>query len=135
MGVDLRFTFSSERFFELTGWKPEDVYGKDREFFNQPNLESLTSEKWREHFALLRRHEPFRGFEYATRAKGGEPFHISLNGKPVFAADGTFRGYRGTGTDITERKQAEAARREGEALFRAVVDNFPSLIFLKDTEG
>ena len=112
MGPDLQFTFGSERYFELTGWKPEDVYGQDRRAFHHPDLENLTSEKWQEHFALLQRHEPFQHFEYTTRTKDGAPFQMSLNGKPLFAADGTFLGYRGTGTNISERKQAEELLRQ-----------------------
>jgi hypothetical protein len=40
---------------------------------------------------------------------------LQISGKPVFALDGTFKGYRGTGTDITElrlREQQLAAERE-----------------------
>ncbi len=38
-------------------------------------------------------------------------------------------------TDITARKRAEEQMRESERRFRAVVDNAPLVIFLKDLEG
>ena len=37
--------------------------------------------------------------------------------------------------DITERKQTEAALRESQDRFQAIMDNSPALIFLKDVEG
>lgn len=37
--------------------------------------------------------------------------------------------------DITERKQVQEKLRESEARFRAILDNSPTMIFLKDTEG
>lgn len=37
--------------------------------------------------------------------------------------------------DISERKRAEAALKESEARFKAIMDHSPSMIFLKDTAG
>ena len=37
--------------------------------------------------------------------------------------------------DITERKQVQEKLRESEARVRAIIDNSPTMIFLKDTEG
>jgi len=37
----------------------------------------------------------------------GYPMHVRASGKPVFDADGQFRGYRGTGTDVTAIVRAQ----------------------------
>jgi C4-dicarboxylate-specific signal transduction histidine kinase len=40
--------------------------------------------------------------------------YVKASGKPVFDASGEFRGYRGTGTDVTALRTAEAEARESE---------------------
>jgi PAS domain S-box-containing protein len=40
-----------------------------------------------------------------------------------------------TRRDITERKEAEEALREGEALLQSILDNAPGVIFIKDRQG
>ncbi|MDP6565378.1 MAG: PAS-domain containing protein [Alphaproteobacteria bacterium] len=116
MGPDLEFTYGSDRFYEITGWRREEIYGRGREFLVHPELEDLAGEKWRDHFARLGRHEPFANFEYAARSKNGPFKNLSLSGLPVFAADGTFLGYRGTGSDITEQKQQQEQLRQAQKM-------------------
>jgi diguanylate cyclase (GGDEF)-like protein/PAS domain S-box-containing protein len=68
---------------------------------------NVTPEQWAEHRALLDRHEPFRNFVYQIRAVTGELRTFSISGTPMFDAQGVFTGYRGIGSDITDRKEAE----------------------------
>ncbi len=41
--------------------------------------------------------------------------YVRASGKPVFDANGEFRGYRGTGTDVTALMRAQEEQRRGEA--------------------
>ncbi len=63
---------------------------------------------WQQHRATLDAHLPFRDFEIARPRPNGTVHHVSVSGNPVFDASGVFKGYRGVGADITERKRAEA---------------------------
>jgi diguanylate cyclase (GGDEF)-like protein/PAS domain S-box-containing protein len=67
----------------------------------------VESANWAAHRARLERRDPFREFEYSYRDSKGNLHHLSVNGEPVYGADGGFLGYRGTSRDITTRKQAE----------------------------
>jgi PAS domain S-box-containing protein len=73
---------------------------------------------WEAHRAILDAHLPFRDFEISRLRANGAVHHISISGNPVFDASGRFKGYHGVGTDITESKQAEAARASLELQLR-----------------
>lgn len=60
------------------------------------------------HRADMEAHRPFRDFTYTLIGADGSRVSISSSGKPYFTEDGTFRGYRGTASDITELRAAEA---------------------------
>jgi diguanylate cyclase (GGDEF)-like protein/PAS domain S-box-containing protein len=80
------------------------------------------------HLARLERHEPFRDFEYAYADRLGRRFYIRADGEPVFGADGTFAGYRGTSRDITQQRRGEEELRR----FRAAMDMSHDAIYLTD---
>src|SRR6202040_2283369 len=63
-------------------------------------------EKWRLIQAPLDSRNPFRDFVYCSARRNGSPIYVRASGKPVFDPDGEFRGYRGTGTDVTALIQA-----------------------------
>jgi PAS domain S-box-containing protein len=71
-------------------------------------------EKWRLIRTTLDQRQPFRDFVYCSARRNGSPMYVKASGKPVFGADGEFRGYRGTGTDVTEQEHLtqELQRRE-----------------------
>jgi PAS domain S-box-containing protein len=58
-------------------------------------------EKWRLVWATLESRKPFRDFVYCSLDANGSPMYVKASGKPVFDTSGEFRGYRGTGTDVT----------------------------------
>ena len=54
---------------------------------------------------------------------------------PIFDARGQVIGTTGFAHDITARRQAEAAMRESEALFRHLADNAPAFMAMTDEHG
>ncbi|MDG4576878.1 MAG: PAS-domain containing protein [Defluviicoccus sp.] len=104
MGPDLLFSFASERMLSVFHIAPEDVIGKTRE---EVGRGSLDKEAWDRHLDDLRAHRPFKNFRYGITSGSGEQRWITTSGLPLFADDGTFRGYRGTSSDITEEMRRE----------------------------
>jgi len=104
MDPDLRFTYFSPRSVEVTGVPIDFHIGKTRQ---ELAGEDATTEKWQQHFDDLEARRPFRDFRFMRRGHDGRLQHLSTSGKPIFAADGRFQGYRGIGTDITAEVEAE----------------------------
>ena len=112
-GPDHVFTYISER-LSAFGMDPAALIGKRR--LDAATDREAEPQKWREHMATLERHEPFRNFEYTCRDLAGRQRHVSVNGRPVFAADGRFMGYRGTATDLTKQHEAEERLRQSQKM-------------------
>jgi diguanylate cyclase (GGDEF)-like protein len=70
---------------------------------------TVGDDAWARHRAELAGRKPFRGFRFHLSDDAGTVHHIQISGKPFFDADGTFLGYRGTGSDVTSAVTAEAA--------------------------
>lgn len=99
-----RYTFLSERVETVLGYARHEMIGRaPREFM--PLGEAQAMDEWFAGRAALA--EGFRDQVHRSLAKSGRVIWQSVTGVPVFDAAGKLAGYRGTGADITARKQAE----------------------------
>jgi PAS domain S-box-containing protein len=122
---DLRLTYLSDRFFEVTGIAPEDRLGSMPE---DGVDEDTTTPKWQRARALFEQRRPFRDFIYDINRSDGRRLTIRTNGMPIYDDAGNFLGYRGTSSDITLHRIAEEAR--DDALQRAEQANQAKTEFL-----
>jgi PAS domain S-box-containing protein len=113
IGPDYKFTLLTENAF---GSNPADRIGTAC-WDHALDLET-EPEKWRLIQAILDSRKPFRDFVYLGMSSDGSPMYVRASGKPMFDANGEFRGYRGTGTDVTALRTVEAEARENERRYR-----------------
>jgi PAS domain S-box-containing protein len=73
--------------------------------------------------------------EMHLRTKGGASCCVYLESLAVHNTPGHITHWRTALLDITERKRAEEELRESEARLRAILDNSPGMVFLKNPEG
>ena len=119
MGQDMKFTYVSERFFELTGTPVSELVGQPRSaLVDYPADDPV----WQAHLDDLANRRPFRGFVYPHRAHDGQVRWIRTSGKPIVDAKGNFIGYRGTGSDITIEYEAEERARVAQDRLRDAVE-------------
>lgn len=103
MDENLRFSFFSERFSDVSGLDPQSLLGKTREEFDRPEV---SEEDWNQLIADLKAHRPIKNFVHARTLADGRKIWLTMNGTPIYEGD-VFKGYRGNGTDITERVNHE----------------------------
>ncbi len=116
---NFRFTKVSDKSRGGLGGPPRSIVGKAR--WDIPAL-NMTEKQWAEHRAMLESHQPFRDLEFRRIDSKGNLEIVSVSGEPIFDEDGTFKGYRGTGHDITARKRAEELLKLEYAVARAITE-------------
>jgi diguanylate cyclase (GGDEF)-like protein/PAS domain S-box-containing protein len=99
-----RYTYLSARVEAVLGYLRTDLIGRTpREFM--PLGEARALDDWFERIA--REGQAFRDLLHRSITKSGKVIWQQVSGMPVRDAQGRLAGYRGTGADITARKQAE----------------------------
>jgi PAS domain S-box-containing protein len=111
--ADLRFTYVSDRFESASGLRREQWEGRRRDEIPTAAHDRETAARLMEH---MRARRSFRNVQYVFVDSRGRTHTALTSGKPVFDAEGAFRGYRGAGVDITAGKSMEAQLRQSQKM-------------------
>lgn len=128
-GPDLRFRYVSRRFADLTGLSSDLLLDKSpADLFSpvdssQPSLD-----------LSFQARQPFHDAELVMTVAGDKRW-ILLSGKPVIDAGGQFSGYRGTGSDITERRGRDAASADLRRRHDLILNSLGEGVFGLDHDG
>ena len=106
---NLRFKHVSGGMLRSTGIDTSGRVGRTRW---EVGYVGITEEQMEEHRRCVEAHESFRNFEFGNTLPNGDMLWVSVSGDPAYDALGKFTGYRGVGSNITEKKRAEARIRE-----------------------
>lgn len=131
MDSELRFSHVSGKISDMLGVDPASLLGRTREEIAD---QSGITQHWAGHLDDLANRRPFRDFVYKALMPNGRVAHCKISGKPIFAADGTFAGYRGTGADITRQILADESRRAQEVLLQDAIEALPDGFVLYDAD-
>jgi PAS domain S-box-containing protein len=111
---------------EMFGYCYQEVRGRSVEA-----LRLWPAKENRSHFIdELRKSGSLRNNEYTVLRKSGESFQVLCSAEFMSVEDETF--IVSSWLDITKQKQTDKALRQSENLLRAVIDNSPDAIYVKD---
>ena len=95
--------------------------------------QGVAEEGWRALRQNLLTRERFR-LRLDLKGNDGETTYVAVGGKPVFDFEGHFRGYRGTGRDVTREVMAREAARRAERRLVEAMDAAPCAVALVDCD-
>ena len=128
--TEWRYSYLSARVEQVLGYLRHEMLGRRPQDFMALG-EARALEDWFARHA--REAQPFRDMVYRSVTKTGGAIWQSVSGVPVLDAAGRLKGYRGTGADITARKQAE--ERIEYLATRDALTGLPNKLLLADRAG
>ena len=128
---DLRFTWVSNSERESLG-QPEEFYIGRK--MNELGPGADDSMAWDRHLEGLKARIPFRDVAVRRQLSDGLRHDLLFSGNPVFASDGAFMGYRGTGRDITAEIEAKEQNLRVQERFLKAIDTSAEGLVLFDEE-
>ncbi len=127
------YTYASPVVEGILGYKAEELVGKKHfyDLFHPEDREELKKAA----FQGFAEKSPFHEFFNRNVHKNGNTVWLSTSGVPIVDDKGNLLGYRGSDTNITERKLAEKALQESEEKWRYLTEYSPDQIMLLDKDA
>jgi len=127
------YTYISDVCFSVLGYEPEEITGKLHFYDLHP--ESGRDVFKAAAFKIFALKKSFRDLENSVESKDGQALWVLTSGVPILDNEGRLAGYRGSDTNITERKHAEESLRESEGFVRSITDTAQDAILVIDEKG
>jgi PAS domain S-box-containing protein len=119
--IDLqgRYTYCSDKVFDVLGYRPEEMYGKHPTDF-MPSYEAERVSPILE--TMLSQQERMVDFENRNLTRNGREIILMTNGLPILDENDVMIGYRGVNKDVTAQRLDEAIDEVIAEIVRAGVE-------------
>lgn len=130
--IDGRYTYANHQTCQLFGYPAEDVIGEtDEKFFDLNACDEL-----RQNDLIVLQTGKRIESEEKSIIEGADEERTYWSVKlPIYDENGVITALCGISSDITENVQIRKEIEEKEALLSLVLENIPSCVYVKDTQG
>ena len=104
INAEWKYSFVSQRVFDILGYLPEEMIGKSPFDFLLPEDAARVKEGVRN---FVHQFKPLNAIVNRAKHKNGNVVYLETSGIAVFDEQGVYQGYRGADRDITIRKLFE----------------------------
>jgi PAS domain S-box-containing protein len=125
-----RIVRANKIFCEAMGMSEEEITGRPLEEIFPDQSEGY----WKDDLEVIESGQPKLGINEPMDTLEGTKW-LQTDKVPYRNAEGEIVGVIGMSVDITERKRAEEAMRESEALYRSLIEISPDVITVVDLKG
>jgi PAS domain S-box-containing protein len=139
-----RYVFVNTLFCQVTQMSPDQILGRTSselvasmsavQSTKRPVSDKLGTQGMSHHESIMRTGRQIVVEDEYQGSDGRRNYYQTVK-SAVFGAEGQVIGSQGILFNITERKSAEEALRESQALYLSLVDQMPAGVFRKDLEG
>ena len=129
--AEANIQYVNPRFTEVTGYSAAEVVGQNPRILRS---EQTTNETYLDMWGKLTSGQSWHG-ELLNKSKNGDLYWEETHIAPVKNQASAVTHYVAIKNNITERKLSQNMLLQSEARLRAILDNSPYLIWLKDVDG
>jgi len=124
------YRYTSPAVVKILGYTPDELIGKMHfyDLFAPEVREELKAAA----FKVFVAKNSFRAFPNANMSKDGKIVHLETSGVPVLDEAGNLVGYRGSDTDITERKKMQEQLRTAAEEWYKTFNTIQDMIMIMD---
>jgi two-component system, sensor histidine kinase len=122
--------FANPRFYEATGYSPEEVIGKNPRLIKHESSEVDYGHLWK----TISSGNTWKG-EFQNRSKSGKLFWELATITPVKNKDGVIINYLGIKEDITQRKMWEDNLQKAKDFYLSLMEDFPVMVWQTNEHG
>jgi diguanylate cyclase (GGDEF)-like protein/PAS domain S-box-containing protein len=135
---DIIFTIDLEGKITFVNKRTKEILGyENKETINRNILSFIPEEDYQRAIESLQegmKGKKIRNFQIPMITKSGEKVFLNCSFTRIYK-DGAVVGAQGTAVDVTERKKAEEAIRQGEEKYRNILENIQEGYFEVDLNG